>query len=98
MVRGRPEAKVAEEFCEGGGLIGGVQAAGIGKDPGVAASEGRFLEADPGAFDAGNDPVVAQADEGDDGGFPALDLGFEDPAAGAKLVVGELIGTRGCAV
>ena len=49
----------------------GVQAAGVGEDPGVAAAEEVLLEADAGVFDAGDDAVRANADEGDDGGAPA---------------------------
>jgi hypothetical protein len=91
----RPEAKVAEEFCEGGGLVVGVEAAGVGENPGVAAAEGGVLEADAGVFDAGDDAVGPDADEGDDGGAPAFDFGLEALAAGAKFVVGEFIGTGG---
>ena len=90
-----PDAKVSEELCEDGGLVMGVQAAGVGENPGVAAAEGSFLEADADVFDAGDDAVGADADEGDDGGAPAFDLGFEALAALAKFVVGELIGA-GC--
>ncbi len=32
MLRIRPEAQVAEEPCEGGGLVVGVEAAGVGED------------------------------------------------------------------
>ena len=53
------------------------------------------MEADAGVFYAGDDAVGSNADEGDDGGAPALDLGFEALAAGAKFVVGELIGAGG---
>ena len=91
----RPEAEVSEELCEGGGLVVGVEAAGVGEDPGVAAAEGVLLEADAGVFDAGDDAVGADADEGDDGGAPAFDFGFEALAAGAKFVVGEFIGAGG---
>ena len=90
-----PEAEVSEELCEGGGLVVGVEAAGVGEDPGVAAAEGVLLEADAGVFDAGDDAVGADADEGDDGGAPAFDFGFEALAAGAKFVVGEFIGAGG---
>ena len=90
-----PEAEVSEELCEGGGLVVGVEAAGVGEDPGVAAAEGGLLEADAGVFDAGDDAVGADADEGDDGGAPAFDFGFEALAAGAKFVVGEFIGAGG---
>ena len=92
MLGSCPHAEFAEEFCEGGGLVVGVEAAGVGEDPGVAAAEGVFLEADAGVFDAGDDAVGADADEGDDGGAPAFDFGFETLAAGAKFVVGEFIG------
>ena len=93
-----PEAEVSEEFCEGGGLVVGVEAAGVGENPGVAAAEGGLLEADAGVFDAGDYAVGADADEGDDGGAPAFDFGFEAPAAGAKFVVGEFIGAGGGAL
>ena len=72
-----PEAEISEELCEGGGLVVGVEAAGVGEDPGVAAAEGVLLEADAGVFDAGDDAVGADADEGDDCGAPAFDFGFE---------------------
>lgn len=41
-----PEAEVSEEFCEGGRLVMGVEAARVGENPGVAPAEGGFLEAD----------------------------------------------------
>src|SRR6476469_466082 len=88
-----PEAEVSEELCEGGGLVVGVEAAGVGEDPGVAAAEGGLLEADAGVFDAGDDAVGADADKGDDGGAPAFDFDLEALAAGAKFVGGEFIGT-----
>src|SRR5437868_8256280 len=88
-------AEVSEELCEGGRLIVGVEAAGVGEDPGVAAAEEVLLEADAGIFDAGDDAVGSDADEGDDGGAPAFDFGFEALAAGAKFVVGEFIGAGG---
>jgi hypothetical protein len=90
-----PEAEVSEELCEGGGQVVGVEAAGVGEDPGVAAAEAGLLEADAGVFDARDDAVGADADEGDDGGAPAFDFGFETPAPGAKFVVGEFIGAGG---
>jgi hypothetical protein len=90
-----PEAEVSEELCEGGGQVVGVEAAGVGEDPGVAAAEGGLLEADSGVFDAGNDAVGTDADEGDDGGAPAFDFGLESQASGAKLVVCELISAGG---
>jgi hypothetical protein len=64
----------------------------------VAAAEGLLLEADARVFDTGDYAVGADADEGDDGGAPAFDFGFEALAAGAKFVVGELIGARGSAL
>ncbi len=73
----------------------GVEAAGVGEDPGVAAAEEVLLEADAGVFYAGDDAVGPDADEGDDGGAPAFDFGFEALAAGATLVVGEFIGAGG---
>ena len=64
----------------------------------MAAAEGGLLEADAGVFDAGDDAVGADADEGDDGGAPAFDFGLEALAAGAKFVVGEFIGAGGGAI
>ena len=52
--------RVSKDLCEGGGPIVGVQAAGVGNDPGVAAGEGRVLEADAGVFDAGDDARFRQ--------------------------------------
>ena len=72
-----PEAEFSEELCEGGGLVVGVDTAGVGKDPGVAAAEWGRLEADAGVFDARDDAVGADANEGDDGGVPAFDFGFQ---------------------
>ena len=95
MLCNGPEAEFSEELCEGGGQVVGVDAAGVGEDPGVAAAERGFLEADAGVFDAGDDAVGADADESDDSGSPAFDFGFEPPAAGAKFVVGEFIGAGG---
>ena len=92
MLCNGPEAEFSEELCEGGGLIMGVEAAGIGKHPGMAAAKGCFLQADAGVFDAGDDAVGSDADKGDDRGAPAFDFGFEALAAGAKFVVGKLIG------
>ena len=70
MLCNGPEAEVSEELCEGGGLVVGVEAAGVGENPGMAAAERGLLEADAGVFDAGDDAVGADADEGDDGGAP----------------------------
>ena len=82
-------------MCEGGGLVVGVEAAGVGEDPGVAAAEGGLLEADAGVFDAGDDAVGVNADKGDDGRTPTSDFGLEASAADAKFVVGEFIRTGG---
>lgn len=90
-----PAAQVSEELCEGGGLVVGVESAGVGEDPGVAAAEEGFLVADAGVFDAGDDAVGVDADEGDDGWAPAFDFGLEALAAGAKFVIGEFIGAGG---
>jgi hypothetical protein len=81
VLRNGPEAEVTEELREGGGSVVGVEAAGVGEDPGVTAAEWVLLEADAGGSDAGDDAVRAEADEGDDRGPPAFDLGFEAPAA-----------------
>jgi hypothetical protein len=75
----------------------GVEAAGIGENPGVAAAEGVLLEADADVFNAGDDTVRTDADEGDDGRAPAFDFGLEALAAGAKFVVGKFIGAGCCA-
>jgi hypothetical protein len=98
MLRNRPQPQVAEELCEGGALVMGVEAAGVGEDPGVAAAEGILLQADAGVFDAGNDAIGTDADEGDDGGAPTFHFGFEARAAGAKFVIGQFIGAGGGAV
>ena len=90
-----PEAEVSEEWCEGSRQVVGVEAAGVGEDPGVAAAEGGLLEADAGVFDAGNDAVGTDADKGDDGRSPAFDFGLEALAAGAKFLVCEFIGAGG---
>ncbi len=90
-----PDAEISEKFCERGGLVVGVDAARVGQNPSVAAPEEGVLEADTGVFDAGDDAVGADADEGDDGRAPAFDFGFETLAAGAKFVVGEFIGAGG---
>src|SRR5262252_7006582 len=95
MLCNGPESEISEELCEGGGQVVGVEAAGVGEDPGVAAAEGGLLQADAGVFDAGDDAVGSDADKGDDGWAPAFDFGFEALAAGAKFVVGELIGAGG---
>ena len=86
-----PEAEISEELCEGGGLVVGVEAAGVGEDPGVAAAEWDLLEADAGVINAGDDAVGTDPDEGDDCGAPAFDFGFEALAAGAKFFVGKFI-------
>ena len=62
-----PDAEVTAKLCEGGGLVVGVEAAGVREDPGVAAAKGVLLETDIGVFDAGNDAVGTDTDEGDDG-------------------------------
>ena len=64
----------------------------------MAAAEKVLLQTDAGVFDAGDDAVGSDADEGDDGGPPALDFGFEAPAAGAKLIGGEFISAGGGAL
>src|ERR1700730_14345009 len=95
VLRNGPIAEVAEELCEGGRQIVGVEAAWVVSFPAVAAAEEVLLEADAGVFYAGDDAVGSDADEGDDGGAPAFDFGFEALAAGAKFVVGEFIGAGG---
>jgi hypothetical protein len=74
----------------------GVEAAGVGEDPGVAAAEAFVLKADAGVFDPGDDAVGTNADESDHGGTPAFDFGLEPLATGAKFLIGEFIGAGGC--
>ena len=95
MLCNGPAAEVSEKLCEGGGLVVGVEGAGVGENPGVAAAERVFLEANAGVFDAGDDAVGTDADEGDDGGAPAFDFGCEALAAGAKFVGGKFIRAGG---
>ena len=95
MLGNGPEAEVSEELCEGGGQVVGVETAGVGEDPGVAAAEGGLLEADAGVFDAGNDAVGTDADKSDDGRSPAFDFGLEALGACAKFFVCEFIGAGG---
>jgi hypothetical protein len=90
-----PEAKVSEKLCQRDGLVVGVEAAGVGEDPGVAAAEWFLLEADARVFDTGDDAVGTDADEGDDGGAPAFNFGFKALAAGAKLIIGKFVGASG---
>jgi hypothetical protein len=90
-----PKAEVSEEPCEVDGLVVGVEAAGVGEDPGVAATEEVLLKADAGVFNAGDDAVRTDANKSDNGGSPTSDFGFEAPAAGAKFFGGEFIGAGG---
>ncbi len=90
-----PEAEVSEELCEGSGQVMGVQAAGVGQDPGMATAKRGLLQADTGVFDSGDDAVGPDADKGDDGRAPAFNFHFEALGTGSKLVVGELIGAGG---
>jgi hypothetical protein len=64
----------------------------------VASAKGSRLEAYASVSDSGDDTVWPDADESDDGGAPAFDFGFENLAAGAKLVAGEFIGAGSRAV
>lgn len=95
MLCNSPTVEVSEELGEGGGLVVGIEAARVGKYPGVAAAEGVFLQADAGVFVAGDNAVGTDANEGDDGGTPAIDFGFQTLAAGAKFVDRKFIGTSG---
>jgi hypothetical protein len=93
-----PEAEFCEELREGGGQVVGVEATGVGKNPGVAAAEKVLLEADAGVFYTRDDAVGVNAKKGDDGRAPASDFGLETQAAGAKFVVGEFIRAGGGAL
>lgn len=64
----------------------------------MAAAEEVFLQSDAGVFDARNDSVRTDTDEGDHSGPPTFHLGRKANAAGAKLVVSQLIGAGGGAV
>src|SRR4051812_45937327 len=90
-----PTVEVSEELGESGGLVVGVEAARVGKHPGVAAAESGLLQADAGVFVAGDNAVGTNADEGDDGGTPAFDFGCQALAAGAKFLDREFIGASG---
>jgi hypothetical protein len=90
-----PQTEVPEKPGEVGGLVVGVEAAGIGEDPGMAAAEEILLKADAGALDAGDDAVRTDSNERDHGGSPPSDLGFEAPPAGAQFLVGEFVGADG---
>ena len=92
-----PKSEVSEELGKCGRLVVGVEAARVGKDPGVAAPERDLLQADTGVFIAGDNAVGTDANEGDDGGVPAFDFGFEALAAGTKFVDRKFIGASGCA-
>ena len=72
---GRPNAELSEESRQCGGQVVGIQAAGVGKNPSVAASEQRLLQADAGVFNSGDDAVRVNAEKGDDGRAPASDFG-----------------------
>src|SRR4051794_32606762 len=93
-----PDAKISEKLCEGRRLVVGVEAAGVGEDPGVAAAEEVFLESDAGVLDSRDDPVGPDAEEGNNGGLPAFHPALEALAAGAKFVVGQFIGAGGGAL
>jgi hypothetical protein len=93
-----PNAEISEELREGGGQVVGVEATGVGKNPGVAVAEKGPLEADAGIFDTGDDAVGVNTDKGDEGRAPASDFDLEAPAAGAKFVVGEFIRAGGGAL
>lgn len=93
MFCNRPVVQVSEKFREGCGLVVGVKAAGVWENPGETAAIMNLLEADAGVFNAGNDTVGTNANEGDDGGAPAFDFNFETLSAGTKFVVGQFIGT-----
>ena len=95
MLCNGPNAEVSEELREGGGQVVAVEAAGVGKNPGVAVAEKALLKADAGVFEAGDDAVGVNADKGGDGRAPASDFGLEAPATGAKFVVGEFIRAGG---
>ena len=90
-----PEAKFSKELCEGVGLIVGIEAAGVGKHPGVAAGKERLLQTNVSVFDTGDDAVRVDADKGDDGRTPASDFGRKTLATGAKFVVAEFISAGG---
>jgi len=98
VLRNGPNAELSEESREGGGKVVGVEATWVGKHPGVAAAIQGLLEADASVFDTGDDAVGVNANKRDDGRAPASDFGLEAPAACAKFVVRQFIGTGGGAL
>lgn len=94
MLRHGPEVEFSEELCEGGGLVVGVQTAGVREHPRVAAAERGELQADSGFFVARDNAVGTDADEGHDGRAPEFDLRLETLATGAKFTVSQFISAR----
>lgn len=90
-----PDTQLAEEVCQGGGLVVGVEAAGVGEYPGVTATEEWILQADMGIFVARDNAIGMNADKGDHCWTPAFDFGGEALAAGAEFVIGQLVGAGG---
>jgi hypothetical protein len=90
-----PEAKVPEELCEGVGLVMGVEAARIGKHPGVTTAEEILLQSDASILDSGNDAVRPDADKGNDRRTPTPHLGLKALTAGAQFVGGQFVGAGG---
>src|SRR4051812_36020494 len=86
VLRSGPEAEFTEMLREGGGWIVGVEAAGVGEDPGMAAAEAGRLEADAGVFDAGDDAVRTHAQKGNDRRTPITYFGLEALATGTELL------------
>lgn len=68
-----PEAEFSEELCEDGRLVVRVNADGVGENPRVAAAEEGLLEANARVFDARDDSVGVEANEGNDGRAPGPD-------------------------
>jgi hypothetical protein len=64
----------------------------------VAAAKETFLETDAGVFDAGDNAVWTDTNEGDDRWPPEFDFSPEAPPAGAKFVISEFIGAGSWAV
>lgn len=83
---------------KGAGQVVSVEAAGVGKNPRVAAAEKSLLKTHLGVFYSGNNAIRMNADKGDHGRAPASHFGLKPPAAGAKFLVGEFIRAGGGAL
>jgi len=93
-----PVAEISKEPGKGRGLVMGVEAAGVGKQPGMAAAEAGLLKSHACVFNPGDDTVWVEADKRDNCRAPSFDLDLQTLAPGAQFVVGEFVGTGGGAL